>query len=254
MTDALIVDVQDTTLVITINRPQARNAVDLALAQAMSEAFAELDRRDDLRVGVLTGAGGNFSSGMDLKAFLRGERPLIPGKGFAGLNENPPAKPLVAAVEGYALAGGFEMVLACDLIVAADNAHFGLPEAKRGLVAGSGGMLRLPHRLPHHIAMECLLTGEPLTAKRAYDLGLVNRLVTPGEALAEALDLARAVAANGPLSLVTTKRVVRESPDWPVAEMFDRQREITAPVFTSADAREGAAAFAEKRKPVWQGR
>ena len=254
MAEELIVEVTDGVQVMTLNRPEARNAATLALSQAMARALDELDAREDVRIGVITGAGGNFCAGMDLKGFLRGERPAVEGRGFAGLNEAPPKKPLIAAVEGYALAGGFEMVLACDLIVAADNANFGLPEVKRGLMATAGGLLRLPQRLPYHLALEYILTGAMLPAAVAHRHGLVNRLTPPGQALQQALELARTIAANGPLAVMNSKRVVVESASWPQDERFQRQRAIAAPVFASADAREGAKAFAEKRAPVWQGK
>jgi enoyl-CoA hydratase len=228
--------------------------MDQATAHALADALDELDARDDLRLGIVTGGGGTFCSGMDLKGFLRGERPSVEGRGFGGLTERPPRKVLIAAVEGYALAGGFELVLACDLVVASRAARFGLPEVKRGLVASAGGLMRLPRRIPFHVAMEYALTGEMLDAERAQSLGLVNRLSGPGQALDEALKLAAVVAANGPLAVATSKRIVTESADWGREEMFDLQRPIAAPVFTSADAREGSAAFAEKRAPNWTGR
>ncbi len=245
---------QDGILVLTMNRPQARNAMTQAMAHAIAAALDTLDADPSLRVGVITGAGGNFCSGMDLKGFLRGERPRVPGRGFAGLTQAPPRKPLVAAVEGYALAGGFEVVLACDLIVASSAARFGLPEVKRGLVASGGGLLRLPSRLPYHIAMQYVLTGDMMSAEHAAQFGLVNRLCEPGEALATALSLARSILENAPLSVQASKRVVVESRDWPSAEMFDRQATITQHVPGSEDAKEGARAFAEKRSPNWQGR
>lgn len=255
MSDLIKVDLVDGIQVITINRPDARNAINLETAQALAAALDELDRRPDVRIGILTGANNTFSSGMDLKAFAQGgQRPLVPGRGFAGLTEAPPKKPLIAAVEGYALAGGCEMALACDLIVAARNASFGLPEVKRGLVASSGGMVRLPRRLPYHIAMEIVLTGDMFSAERAHGFGLVNRLTEPGQALAGALELGRAIVENGPLAVQTAKSIVAQSGDWSQAEMFDRQRPLVAHIFTSADAKEGATAFAEKRKPVWQGK
>ena len=254
MADSLQTEVHGNVLVMTMNRPEARNAMDLATSQAIAAALDELDARDDLRLGILTGAGGTFCSGMDLKGFLRGERPNVEGRGFGGLTERPPRKVLIAAVEGYALAGGFELVLSCDLIVASKAAKFGLPEVKRGLVASAGGLMRMPRRVPFHIAMEYALTGEMLGAEQAQAYGLVNRLAEPGKALEEALKLAQAVAANGPLAVATSKRIVTESADWSREEMFDRQRPIAAPVFVSADAREGSAAFAEKRAPNWTGR
>jgi enoyl-CoA hydratase len=255
MADLIKVELVDGIQTITINRPDARNAINLETARAMAAALDDLDNNPAARIGILTGANNTFSSGMDLKAFAQsGERPLIPGRGFAGLNEAPPKKPLIAAVEGYALAGGFEIALACDLIVAARNANFGLPEVKRGLVAGSGGMLRLPRRLPYHIAMEVILTGDMLSAERAHAYGLINRLSEPGQALAEATALARAIVENGPLAVQTAKGIVAQAVDWEQAGMFDRQRPLIAHIFTSADAKEGATAFAEKRKPVWQGK
>ena len=255
MSDLISLQASDGILVITINRPEAKNAINLETAQVMAAAFDRLDSEEALRIGILTGAGATFSSGMDLKAFAQSrQRPVLEGRGFAGLNERPPKKPLIAAVEGYAVAGGCEMALACDLIVAANNAKFGLPEVKRGLVPGAGGMLRLPRRLPYHVAMELVLTGDMLAAERAYALGLVNRLTEPGGALSGALDFARAIVANGPLAVRMAKRIVVESHDWSQAEMFDLQRPLIAPIFSSADAKEGATAFAEKRAPVWQGK
>jgi len=254
MSAEVLVTVEDGIQTITINRPEARNAMTLAAAQIIAAALDELDGRNDLRIGILTGAGGTFCAGMDLKGFLRGERPSIPGRGFGGLTMQPPRKPLIAAVEGYALAGGFELALACDLVVAAENAQFGVPEVKRGLAATAGGLMRLPRQLPYRIALELALTGDMFPAPRAHHYGLINRLTAPGEALAEARRLAQTIAANGPLSVAASKRVVVESQDWSSAEMWDRQKALTEHVFTSADAREGSAAFAEKRKPVWQGK
>ncbi|MCP3720888.1 crotonase/enoyl-CoA hydratase family protein [Paraburkholderia sp. CNPSo 3281] len=254
MSDELLIETRDGIQILTINRPEARNACTKAVAEAIAAALDELEQRDDLRLAIITGAGGTFCAGMDLKGFLKGERPSLPGRGFAGLTEAPPRKPLIAAVEGYALAGGFEVVLASDLVVAANNAQFGLPEVKRGLCAAAGGLLRLQQQLPERIAMELVLTGDMFGAQRAFEFGLVNRLTAPGEALAGALELAQKIAANGPLAVAASKRVMRESRDWSSAEMLARQREITDPVFASADAREGSAAFAEKRRAVWQGK
>ena len=241
-------------LVVTIDRPEVRNAINLAAATGIAEAMERLDSDDALRVGILTGAGGSFCAGMDLKAFVAGERPDVEGRGFAGIVERPPRKPLIAAVEGWALAGGFEVALSCDLIVASREARFGIPEVKRGLVAAGGGLLRLPRRIPYHLAMELALTGDPVGAERAQALGIVSRLTEPGGALAGAQELAARIAANGPLALTATKRIVAESGDWTEAEAWQRQAEIVRPVFESADAREGATAFAEKREPVWRGR
>lgn len=248
------IDIAGRVMIIAINRPEARNAANRAVSVAIAEAIDALDQRDELCVGVITGRGGSFCAGMDLKAFLRGELARVEGRGFAGLTERLPRKPLIAAVEGYALAGGFELALACDLIVAADDARFGLPEVKRGLVANAGGLMRLPRQLPFRIAMELVLTGEHIAAKELHRLGFINRLVPKGEALPHAITLAEAIAENGPMALAVSKRVMQESQDWPSTEMFTRQRELTAPVFASEDAREGALAFAEKRKPNWSGR
>ncbi|MFJ4292126.1 crotonase/enoyl-CoA hydratase family protein [Cupriavidus sp. NPDC089707] len=254
MSDTLQLETRGNTLLITMNRPQARNAMDFETATALAAAIDQLESRDDLAVAILTGAGGTFCSGMDLKGFLEGKRPSLPGRGFGGLTEKPPRKVLIAAVEGYALAGGFELALACDLIVSSKAARFGLPEVKRGLVAGAGGLMRLPRRMPYHIAMEYALTGNMLGAEQAHAYGLINRLTEPGEALQGALALADEIGANGPLAVAVSKQIVAESADWSNEEMFERQRPLLAPVFTSADAREGAAAFAEKRKPVWTGK
>jgi enoyl-CoA hydratase len=255
MSDLVKIEVVDRVMVITINRPEARNAINFETAVEMAKAFDELDANDDVVIGVLTGAGGTFSSGMDLKAFAKtGQRPLVPGRGLGGLCEKSPEKPLIAAVEGYALAGGCELALACDLIVAAKDAKFGLPETKRGLVPSSGGMLRLPQRIPHHIAMEVILTGEMMAAERAYHFGMVNRLAESGQAVQVAQELGAVIAENGPLAVRTAKKIILESKDWRQADMFDLQRPRVAHIFASADAKEGATAFAEKRKPVWQGK
>jgi len=254
MSGVVVVDVPvDGVLVVTIDRPGARNAVNQEVAEAVAAAVERLDADPDLRVGVLTGAGGTFCAGMDLKAFVRGERPIIPGRGFAGLVERGPDKPLIAAVEGYALAGGFEIVLGCDLVVAAEDATFGIPEVRRGLVAAGGGLLKLPRRIPYHQAMELALLGNHIPAPRAHELGLVNRLVPSGTALAAALALAGEITANGPLAVAASKKIVQGALAWPQDEQWARQGELAGPVSSSADAREGATAFAEKRPPHWSG-
>ncbi|WP_066933765.1 crotonase/enoyl-CoA hydratase family protein [Microtetraspora fusca] len=253
MSDEVLVEVDGGVAVVTINRPQARNAVNGPVARGIAAAMDELDERKDVSAVVLTGAGGTFCAGMDLKGFLNGDMPVVEGRGFGGLTENPPKKPLVAAVEGYALAGGFELVLSCDVVVASEEAKFGLPEPKRGLVAAAGGIMRLPRRIPYHVAMEIALTGDHYPAARLYELGLVNRVTPAGGALAGALELARTIAANAPLALAATKKIVVESADWSREEMFAKQGEIANPIFGSADAMEGAAAFAEKRPPRWTG-
>jgi enoyl-CoA hydratase len=253
MAEAVRTEIDAGVAVITIDRPQARNAVNGDVARGIAAAIEEFDSRADVRVLVLTGAGGTFSAGMDLKGFLAGDAPLAAGRGFGGIVERPPAKPVIAAVEGYALAGGFELVLACDLVVASEEAKFGLPEVRRGLVAGAGGLLRLSKRIPYHLAMEIALTGEHFSAARLAAAGLVNKLVPAGEALAAAKELAAKVTLGAPLALAASKRVIIESADWSVGEAFARQGEIIAPIFGSKDATEGAIAFAQKRPPVWQG-
>lgn len=241
-------------LIITINRPQARNAVDSAVAEQIAAAIDELDRGTELRVGVLTGAGGTFSAGMDLKAAARGEPSSAAGRGFAGLVEAPPRKPLVAAVEGPAMGGGFELALACDLVVAGRSARFGLPEVKRGLIAGGGGALRLPRRIPHHLAMELLLTGRAIPADRAAELGVVNQVCADGDVLDQALALADEVASNAPLALEAVKRVVHELSGRPEPEAFEAQRQEIRALRESEDFTEGVRAFSERRAPQWTGR
>lgn len=235
------------TLLITIDRPQARNAVNAAVATQLAAALDDLESDPTLRAGVLTGADNTFSAGMDLKAALKGESPEIPGRGFGGLTEAELAKPLIAAVEGFAMGGGFELALGCDLIVAAEDARFGLPEVKRGLIAAGGGVIRLPQRIPHHLAMEFLLTGEPVTGRRAGELGLVNRVTASGDAAAVALQLAEKLADNAPLALATVKKIVR------AADPKAAQREEITKLMQSKDVREGMTAFAERRAPKWTG-
>jgi enoyl-CoA hydratase len=254
MSDAVSVEQADGVIEITINRPEARNAINGAVRDGIAEAVAELDASGDLAIGILTGAGGTFCAGMDLKAFLAGELSGAMGRGMAGLAPAQPRKPVIAAIEGYALAGGCELALACDLRVAAENATFGIPEVKRGLVAGGGGLLRLPRLLPPTIAMELALTGDFFSAADARRFGLVNSLTAPGEALAGARALAARITANGPLAVAATKEIITKAQDWTFDEGWGAQQPILAPVFASEDAREGARAFAEKRAPRWTGR
>lgn len=254
MSDEVLVERRGAVQVITINRPEAKNALNLGVAQGIAAAVDELDASDELRVGILTGAGGVFSAGMDLKGFLRGESPAIEGRGLCGITQTPPRKPLIGAVEGWALAGGFELLLACDLVVAATTARFGVPEVKRSLVAAGGAAVHLPRRIPPAIALELLLTGDPLQAERAAQIGLVNRVTEEGGALEGALALAETIAANGPLAVAATKAVAQQTVDWTLENMWAHQAAITGPVFASEDAKEGATAFAEKRPPVWKGR
>ena len=253
MSDTVLVSVDEGVMIITINRPEAKNAVNSEVAAGIAAAMIELDSNPNIRLAILTGAGGMFCSGMDLKAYIRGESPFIDGRGFGGLCSAPPQKPLIAAVEGFALAGGFELAIACDLIVAGEHARFGTPEVKVGLIAGAGGLLRTPRQIPQRIAMELALTGEMISAARAYDLGLVNRVVTSGGALTAAQTLARVIAANGPLAVAASKKVISESQDWLSSEMFSQQEPLLKAIAKSKDAIEGATAFAEKRRPKWQG-
>ena len=252
--DTVLTEDADGILVITINRPKAKNAVNLSVAEGIAAALERLDSDDSLRVGVLTGAGGTFCAGMDLKAFVSGEFPHVEGRGFGGMTERSADKPLIAAVEGYALAGGCELAIACDLIVAAENAKFGIPEVKRGLVAAAGGLVRLPSQIPYRVAMELAMTGEFMAADRAMSMGLINELTEQGSALDAAKALAQKIAENGPMAVKVSKAIIQASRDWNDDEAFSKQNALTQPVFTSEDAIEGATAFAEKRRPEWKGR
>jgi enoyl-CoA hydratase/carnithine racemase len=252
---SLLVERRGSVLLLAVNRPERRNAIDRPTATAIARALDEFDADDTLRAAVFSGSGGFFSAGMDLKAYSEtGDRPIDPGRGGFGIVGRPPSKPIVAAVEGAALGGGFEIALACDLVVAAEGATFGLPEVRRGLVASGGGVLRLPTVIPRNIAMEAVLTGAPLPARRCAELGLVNRVVADGQALEAALALARAVADNAPLAVQASKRIVIEAADWPREEQFARQEPYADQVRRSEDAREGTAAFVEKRPPQWRNR
>jgi len=256
MTDspAVLTERRDNVLVITLNRPEERNAVNAAIAQGVAAALDELDGDETLAVGILTGAGGFFCAGMDLGAFVKGEVPYAADRGFAGITQRGARKPLIAAIEGFAVAGGLEIALSCDLVVAAAGAKMGIPEAKRSLVAAAGALLRLPRRMPYHVVMELALTGDTLPAERFHEFGLVNRIAEPGGAVDAALELAAAIARNGPLAVAASKRVLQEQQDWSLEEMWAKQGEIVGPVSISEDAREGATAFKEKRDPVWKGR
>jgi enoyl-CoA hydratase len=241
-------------LLITLNRPEVRNAVNTPLALGVAGALDVLDGDDDLRAAVITGAGKGFCAGADLRAVQQGDRAAHPVRGFAGIVRRPPVKPIIAAVEGFAVAGGMEIALACDLVVASRGARFGLPEVKRSLVASAGGLLRLPDRVPRALAVELALTGETVTAERMHEAGALARLTEPGGAVEAALELAALITVNAPLSLVATKRILDERDDWSRADRWDRQDEIVGDIATSEDAREGALAFTEHRDPVWKGR
>ncbi len=235
---------------ITLNRPEARNAVNSALGQGLVAAIQEMDGDDGITAGVLTGAGGSFSAGMDLKAFLSEGPP----KGFTEFLQNGARKPLIAAVEGFALAGGLEIALSCDLIVAARGVKLGIPEVKRGLFAAGGGVFRLPNRIPYAVAMELALTGEPILAEKAQEIGLVSRLAEPGKAVEAALGLAGEIAKNAPLAVAVSKQILRESRGLSEEDCWALQGPLAGKVFASEDAKEGPRAFAEKREPSWKGR
>jgi enoyl-CoA hydratase len=256
MTDseAVLTERRGNVLLVTINRPEVRNAVNAAVAAGIAGALEELDGDEELSVGILTGAGGFFCAGMDLGAFVKGESPWFGDRGFAGIAQRASRKPLIAAIEGFAVAGGMEIALACDLIVAAEGAKLGIPEAKRSLVAAGGALLRLPRRMPYHVVMELALTGDPLPAERFHEFGVVNRLAKPGGAIDAAFELAASVAKNAPLALIASKQILQQQFDWSSAEMWEKQGAISGPVFASEDSKEGAAAFKEKRDPVWKGR
>jgi enoyl-CoA hydratase len=252
--EAVLTERRENVLLITIDRPEVRNAVNAAVAEGIAGALEELDGDEHLSVGILTGAGGFFCAGMDLGAFVKGESPWFGDRGFAGISQRASRKPLIAAIEGFAVAGGMEIALACDLIVAAKGAKLGIPEVKRSLVAAGGALLRLPRRMPYHVVMELALTGDPLPAERFHEFGVVNRIAEPGGAVDVALELAASVAKNAPLALIASKRILQEQFDWSSAEMWERQSAISGPVFASDDAKEGANAFKEKRDPIWRGR
>ncbi len=250
-------DRQGHTEILTINRPEARNAVNGAVSRAFTEAFDELEADDDCWVVIVTGSGDKaFSAGMDLKAFTAGEAGEIMGAkgGFGGIAQRNFPKPLIAAVNGSALAGGCEIMLACDLVVAVEEAKFGIPEVKRGLMAGAGALFRLPKKIPPTIAMELALTGDPIDAHRALELGLVNRVVPAGKLMEEALALAGTITDNAPIAVRVSKRVMKEAGELPDAEGWAVNNAAVPEVFGSADAQEGPIAFAEKRKPNWTGK
>ena len=243
--------------ILTINRPEARNAINGAVSRGFASAFDELDADDDCWVVIVTGSGDKaFSAGMDLKAFTAGEAGDIMGAkgGFGGLAQRDFSKPIIAAVNGSALAGGCEIMLSCDLVVAVEEATFGIPEVKRGLMAAAGALIRLPKRIPPAIALELALTGEPIDARRALELGLINRVVPRDRLMAEALALAGTIAENAPLAVRASKRVMKQAGELPDAEGWAVNNAAVPEVFGSADAQEGPIAFAEKRKPNWSGK
>ena len=257
MADEVLRERRGNVEILTINRPEARNAINGAVSRGMSSIMDELTADTDCWVVVITGSGDKaFSAGMDLKAFSSGEGGDIMGAsgGFGGLTRREFFKPIIAAVNGSALAGGFEIMLSCDLVVAADHATFGIPEAKRGLIAGAGGLVRMPKRLPLAIALELAMTGDPIDAERALALGLVNKVVPSASLMDEALALAERIAANAPLAVRYSKKVMKEAAEVSEDEGWKINTEAVGVVFSSADAQEGPTAFAEKRPPKWQGK
>jgi enoyl-CoA hydratase len=249
MTAKVLTEVRGGVLVVEINRPEARNAIDTEVSDGLVEAMTRLDDDPALAVGVLAGRGRGFCSGMDLKAFAKGGLP----KGLENFLWRGSRKPLVCAIEGFALAGGLELALTCDLLIAASNAKLGIPETKVGLFAAGGALLRLPRRVPYGVAMELALTGDTITGDEAHAYGMVTRVTEPGSALDAAITMAERIAANAPLGLVATKRLIRETQGRTEEEFVDFQRPFLREVFNSNDAKEGPRAFAEKRPPNWSG-
>lgn len=254
MSTEVLTEVRGRTLLITLNRPEAMNAINQALADQLAAALDRLDSDPALSAAVLTGNGRGFSAGMDLKAFISDGMPDVKSRGFGGITKRGPDKPIIAAVEGFALAGGLELAMSCDIIVAARGARFGIPEAGVGLFAAAGALLRLPRALPYGMAMKMALTAKPITAEIAHQYGLVTDLAEPGEAVKAALELAELIARNAPLSLIASKALIRETQGRTEAEFWDYQESEHMHVFKSADAVEGPTAFAEKRAPNWQGK
>jgi enoyl-CoA hydratase len=253
MADEILQERRGHVELLTINRPEARNAINRATAEALDAALTAAEADDAVWVIVLTAAGDKaFSAGMDLKAFAAGEFPIT-DNGFGGITTRELSKPLICAANGSALAGGFEIMISCDMVIAADHAKFGIPEASRGLVAGAGGLVRLPRRIPLAVAYEMALTAEPIDAARARELGLVNHVVPGDRVLDVALDLAERIAKNAPLAVRTSKEIMRRSLELSKADAWAASDEAFAMIVQSGDALEGAVAFAEKRPPNWHG-
>jgi len=249
VSDVLLTERRGRVLVMTLNRPDQRNALNAELADALAAALSELDGDDGLTAGVLTGNGKNFCAGMDLKEFATVGPPAALGPIF----QNGAEKPLIGGVHGPVLAGGFELALVCDLLVAGEGATFGVPEVKRGLLAAGGALIRLASRLPYAVAMEMSLTGDPIDSEAAERYGLVSKVVPQEQVLDEAIALAERIAANAPLSIAASKQMIRNSVGRTEAEGWAEQGPLAGKVFSSKDSIEGSIAFAEKRQPNWQG-
>jgi enoyl-CoA hydratase len=239
--------------VIKLNRPSARNALNAGVGRGVAQAIDDAEGSDDIRVSVLTGTGGVFSSGMDLRAFLDGETPEVGERGLCGITVESPSKPLIGAAEGWALAAGLELLLACDVVIAGAGTRLGLPEVTRGLMAGGGGAMSLPRRIPFACAMQMLLTGDPIDAERAAALGLVSEVVPAGKALERSLEIANRIGRNGPMAVRATKAVARLSQDHVAVDIRMIHDDLKRALVDSRDAREGARAFAEGRVPEWSG-
>lgn len=255
MSQQVDIDVRGGIVEITLNQPARRNALTHGMAQVVSATLDDLDARDDWHLAIITGGGGHFSSGMDLKDFSEtGKRPSLPGRGMLGLSEHSRRKPIIAAVEGLAYGGGWEVALACDLVIAGEGARFALPEVKRGLVAGGGGLVRLAQRVPYAIALEIALTGKTISAQKCADLGLVNTVVPDGTALEAARALADEIVANAPLAVQLSKNIIRAARTWSTNEGLAPQAGLLRLLEGSPDVAEGSRAFLEKRRPQWTGR
>ena len=255
---AVLTEIRDRAMIITLNRPEVRNAVDGDIAAGVEAAIDQLEGDDQLLIAIITGNGSAFCAGADLKVLTQVDPAAMPAltkRGhFAGFVNRERTKPVIAAVNGPAVAGGFEIVLACDLVVATTTAVFGLPEVKRSLLAFAGGVFRSPRALPLNVAMEIALTGEPIDVERAYSLGFVNRIVEPGKLLDEALALANVIAAHAPLAVREIRQIVRGAVHHDDHAQFLAAREASRRIESTEDFREGPRAFVEKRPPVWKGR
>lgn len=254
--DVVLYHAENGVATVTLNRPDQRNAINPEVCDAIRAAFDQVEADPDVRVAILTGAGTLFCAGMDLKAFAggAGDTILFGKYGFGGFVKRTRTKPVIAAVEGAALAGGFEMMLACDMVVAGASAQFALPEVRIGLIPGAGGAVRLPVSIPRVRANEILLTGKPFSAPEAADWGVINRVTPDGEALQAAMTIAADIASNAPLAVRDTLAIANRAHAENDAAHWPENDRIIHQIGNTADAAEGARAFIEKRSPVWQGK